>query len=133
MWESSCICIRMHARALTCALSYVHSHARAWLQAGFTLLLGAARTGYGFKGALWALQLALLGGCVAARAYARASTDVAEDVRLLQAGEGLATPEPTPRNTAGESRRRLRTNWWRRTRTTLAYSPPVHQGSRGVI
>lgn len=96
-------------------------------QAGFTLLLGAARTGYGFKGALWALQLALLGGCVAARAYARTSTDVAEDVRLLQAGEGLATPEPTPRNTAGESRRRLRTNWSRRMRTTLAYSPPVHQ------
>ena len=119
--------MRMHARALTCALSCVHSHARAWLQAGFTLLLGAARTGYGFKGALWALQLALLGGCVAARAYARTSTDVAEDVRLLQAGEGLATPEPTPRNTAGESRRRLRTNWSRRMRTTLAYSPPVHQ------
>lgn len=135
-----CVCVHAPAHAYMRVHShgrwlYVRSHARAWLQAGFTLLLGAARTGYGFKGALWALQLALLGGCVAARAYARASTEVAEDVRLLLAGEGLATPEPTPRNTAGEGRRRwLSTNWSRRTRTTLAYSPPVHQqSSRNIV
>ena len=86
-----CVCVHAPAHAYMRVHShgrwlYVRSHARAWLQAGFTLLLGAARTGYGFKGALWALQLALLGGCVAARAYARASTEVAEDVRLLLAG-----------------------------------------------
>ena len=118
----ACACTHTRMQASTCA----NPNARAWLQAGFTLLLGAARTAYGFTGALWALQIALLGGCVAARAYARASTDVAEDVRLLQAG----TPEPTPRNMAGEWRRRLRTNWSRpQMRGTLEYSPPAHQQS----
>ena len=119
-------CMRVHLDAYAGEHVHLHEHARAWLQAGFTLLLGAARTAYGFTGALWALQIALLGGCVAARAYARASTDVAEDVRLLQAG----TPEPTPRNMAGEWRRRLRTNWSRpQMRGTLEYSPPAHQQS----
>ena len=56
-----CVCVHAPAHAYMRVHShgrwlYVRSHARAWLQAGFTLLLGAARTGYGFKGALWALR-----------------------------------------------------------------------------